>query len=205
MDLYRLFKRCLNVSYNHVENSGDYAIERIGNTLYIYLEGSDGIKDWWNNFDFPARPYKRMGRTVWYAHRGFLKVWKSIEKHVAMYIADKSVDSVITVGFSHGAALAVLCHEYIWYNRPDIRNSIYGYGFASPRVIWGIPNGSIKCRWQNFTVIRNIDDIVTHVPPLLLGYHHVGAMKKIGESGRYSRIDAHRPENILYELEKLYK
>jgi hypothetical protein len=57
-------------------------------------------------------------------------------------------------------------------------------------------------RWERFTVIRNIDDIVTHLPPRALGYTHVGHVLEIGEKGTYSRVDAHRPENILAELKR---
>ena len=55
-------------------------------------------------------------------------------------------------------------------------------------------------RWHDFYVIRNIDDAVTHLPPSLLGFRHVGNMIEIGEAGKYSSIDAHRAENYLYEL-----
>jgi len=57
-------------------------------------------------------------------------------------------------------------------------------------------------RWERFTVIRNLDDLVTHMPPAVLGFSHVGELLEIGEKGRYSRVDAHRPENILAELER---
>ena len=195
-----IFQKCLDAKYIHVENAGDYAIERDGSRLYIYFECSNGKTDWKNNFDFPAKPYKRMGKTSWFAHRGFLKVWKSIEPHIEKYIKDETVYSIYTVGYSHGAALAVLCHEYIWYNRPDIRDYIEGYGFGCPRVFWGIKTSKIKERWNRFVVIRNIDDIVTHVPPSMFGFSHVGNIVEIGQKGLYTPIDAHRPENILKEL-----
>ena len=200
MTLYELFVKCMEIKYNHTENSGDYSLERIGNTLYIYLQSSDGSEDWKNNFDFPAKPYKRMNKTAWFAHRGFLKVFKSVEPFISKAVFDKSLDSIITVGYSHGAALAVLCHEFVWYNREDLREKIIGYGFGCPRVIWGLKNQSLLSRWERFTVIRNIDDIVTHIPPTVFGFYHVGATLEIGEQGKYSSIDAHRPESYLAEL-----
>lgn len=201
MNLYGLFKRCLEIPYTRVDNSGDYALERIGNILYIYLESSNGKEDWKNNFDFPAKPYKDMEGRTWFAHRGFLKVWKSIEPNLADSVFNMDIESIVTVGYSHGGGLAVLCHEYVWYNRPDLRDSIYGYGFGAPRVIWGIKNREHGKRWDRFTVVKNIDDIVTHAPPALFGYFHVGKILEIGERGKYSEIDAHRPENYLAELQ----
>ncbi len=200
MRLSQLFYNVLNINYIHVENSGDYAIRTVGDTLYIYLECSNGIQDWKNNLDFPFKPYKRMKRTVWLAHRGFLRVWKSIEEHLEKYILDKRYKKIVSVGYSHGAGLSTLCHEYIWYNREDIRDKIQGYAFASPRVIWGIKTKELNKRWERFLVIRNINDIVTHLPPFIFGYFHVGKMLKIGKRGNYSLIDAHRPENIMREL-----
>ena len=202
MKLTELFEKCLNVNYIRTPESGDYATERIGNTLYIYLEDSNGNEDWKNNIDFPARAYKRMGKTVWHAHWGFLRVWKSIEPFLAEEIADPSIAHIVTVGYSHGAALAVLCHEYIWFHREDLRDHMEGYGFGCPRVIWGRLTEDLKTRWRHFTVIRNLNDIVTHVPPAFLGYKHVGDMLTIGKAGKYSPVNAHRSENILKELEK---
>lgn len=200
MQLSKLFERCLKVPYIHIENAADYAAERMGSTLYLYFEASNGAIDWKNNLDFPAKPYKRMEKTLWFAHRGFLKVWKSAENHIAAEIRDETVKRVVVVGYSHGAALAVFCHEYIWFHRPDLRSGLTGYGFGCPRVIWGVLPSSVRTRWKNFTVIRNIDDLVTHLPPALLGYTHVGKILKIGDRGCYSSIDAHRPENIRQEL-----
>lgn len=197
MKLTYLFERCLDIAYTRVGDNADYAIEIKGDTLYIYFEKTTDCTDWKNNFDFPAKLYKS-----WYVHRGFLKVWQSVLPYLIPVIMDKSFKKIVIVGYSHGAALALLCHEYVWFHRPDIRNSVYGYGFGCPRVVWGI---APKNRWDNFTVIRNIDDIVTHLPPLFFGYNHVGKLLKIGESGRYSDTDAHRPENILIELKNYEK
>jgi hypothetical protein len=224
ISLEKLFKKCLDAPYLQVENDGSYYLENQGNTLYIFLECSNGATDWKNNFDFwpiaraggqmcfsdrviccarscdlPKRPYKTE-TCRWYAHRGFLRVWRSVEGHIAKELLDPRYQRMVVVGYSHGAALAVLCHEFIWYHRPDLRDSLVGYGFGCPRVLWGIQSKEMKKRWERFTVIRNIDDIVTHLPPAWLGFSHVGEMLAIGEKGKYTDVDAHRPENISAEL-----
>jgi len=200
MTLTQLFERCLDAPYLQAAESANYYAERIGGLLYIYLQSSDGGEDWKNNLDFPARPYRRMGETVWYAHRGFVKVWRAIEPHLAPLIADPRLQGIVTVGYSHGGALAVFCHEYVWYHRPDLRYRIGGYSFGGPRVLWGKRTEDILSRWERFTVVRNLDDLITHLPPRALGYFHVGNLLEIGEEGKYSRIDAHRRESILAEL-----
>lgn len=170
--------------------------------MYLFFQGSNGETDWKNNLDFPVKAYKRMGKTVWFAHRGFLRVWKEIEFAVAKDILDAGVQEIYISGYSHGGAIATLCHEYAWYHRPDIRANVYGYGFGTPRVLWGVRSKALKARWEKFTVVRNLDDIVTHVPPAVLGYTHVGNMLEIGEKGRYTRIEAHYAQNILKELKR---
>lgn len=200
MSLTEIFERCLGINYYQTGKSANYAFERKETCLYIYFEESDGSNDWLINLNFPAKPYKRMGQTVWFAHRVFLDTWKEIEPKLRAYITDTNISKITITGYSHGAAIALLCHEYVWYNRPKLRDYLEGYGFGCPRVIHGAKGARVADRWENFTVIRNIDDIVTHLPPASLGYIHVGNMLEIGKKGRYTPIDAHRPENILKEL-----
>ena len=200
MGLYPLFSACRKVTYLQTGVSANYAVKRRNATLYIFFEGSDGKNDWKNNFDFPAKPYKRMGKTIWFAHRGFLRTWKEIEPMIAKDIADKFFKEIVIVGYSHGGALAMLCHEYAWFRRPDLRGKIKSYGFGAPRVFWGLKTPSLKRRWQGFVIVRNIDDLVTHLPPAVFGYSHVGELLTVGEKGKYTRIEAHLAKNLAQEL-----
>lgn len=196
MTLSALFSACLSVSYMEIGNTVNYAIKRDGNILYIFFEDSDGKTDWKRNLDFPVKAYKRKDEKPWYAHRGFLRAWKEAEPALAPDILDEKIKKIVVAGYSHGGAIALLCHEYIWFHRPDLRQSLQGYGFGCPRVIWKAD----KTRWRNFLVIRNIDDLITHLPPAFLGFRHVGKMLKIGKRGNYGPIEAHYAKNILREL-----
>jgi len=202
MDLYSLMKKCVEADYSETDSGINYAAERSGDSLCIFFEASRGQSDWKINLDFPARAYRSGGKT-WFVHRGFAAAWKSVKAVIDDIIFDPEIKRITSVGYSHGAAIALLCHEYIYYNRPDLRDNILGYGFGCPRVIWGIIDSELKKRWENFTVIRNIDDVVTHLPPKQIGYTHVGKMLEIGERGKYSSRDAHKAENILRELKEL--
>lgn len=200
MTLYNLFYECLEVEYKELENSANYALRRNGDSLKIYFQHSRGANDWKNNLDFPAKPYRDM-KDMWFAHRGFLGVWKVLEEAISSAITDKQIKRITVVGYSHGAAMALLCHEYIKFHRPDIEKNVFSYGFGCPRVLWGYQSKRVRDRFRGFTVIRNIDDVVTHLPPTALGYRHVGKMIEIGEKGKYTPIEAHFAENILKELE----
>lgn len=199
-ELTDLFIKCVQIPYLNVGKNVNYAFLRDNDVLYLFFESSNGARDWRRNFDFPAKPYKRMGKTLWFAHSGFVDAWKLLEPHLAPLIHDRRIHKIVATGYSHGAALAVLCHEYIWYARADLRPMLKSYGFGCPRVIWGLLAPSIAKRWNGFFVIRNLNDLVTHLPPSCLGYRHVGEVIEIGMRGKYSMIDAHRPENIAKEL-----
>ena len=199
-NIYDLYQRCLEAKYTTVENNADYAIERDGTTLYLFLEWSDGAEDWKNNFRFAAKPYRDMS-PKWYCHRGFLSVWKAIEPYVKDDLLDPEVTDIVIMGYSHGAAVAGIAHEWVWFNRPDIRDEhLWGYGVGAPRFFWGILTKELKERWAHFYPIRNIDDIVTHVPPVVFGYRHVHDIVAIGANGLYNCIDAHRPQMYSAEL-----
>ena len=200
MILLSMFIQCLLIKYSQVGISSNYETRKVNDVLYIFFQDSKGFNDWKSNFNFPAKAYKRMGNTVWFAHRGFLKVWREIEPMLVNDIMNKNFKKIIIIGYSHGAAIAALCHEYVWFNRSDLRNSIEGYGFGCPRVFWGFKFKKLKCRWENFTVIRNINDLFTHLPPALFGFSHVGKNLKIGERCKYSQLEAHYSINILKEL-----
>ncbi len=194
-----LFVACLDAEYRDVENGGSFAYLRDGELLYLFFEKSNGGEDWYNNLSYHAVPAGREG-DEWFCHEGFLRVWKSVLPYIARLIQSPSVRRIVSVGYSHGAALSLLCHEYIWYTRPDLDGAISGFGFGCPRVIYGRVAGEEE-RWRDFFVVRNINDSVTHLPPRIFGYRHVGRLFEIGELGKYSGIDAHRAENYLRELE----
>lgn len=200
MVLYDAMSECLKAQYTTVDNAGDFAVKREGETLKIFFEWSDGREDWRNNFRFlaiPCKPYKNMP-LVWFCHRGFLKVWKSIEPHLKSHIMNLDVREIEIVGYSHGAAIALLCYEYCKYNRPDC--AIEGAGFGAPRVFWGRVPDVVKERCKSFKVVRCGRDIVTHVPPAIFGFKHISEVVEIGES--VGLVADHYAEMYLDALKK---
>ena len=198
--LLHQFLHCLFEAYTTVENDGSFAMQRVGNTLYLWFQCSDGLTDWVNNFNFPAKPYRHMS-DLWFCHRGFLKVWKSIEPYVSTPINDPTITRIEIVGYSHGAAVAALCYEYVKYNRPDV--NVSGVGFGGPRVLWGFAGKRVLDRFKDFVLVRNGRDIVTHLPPAVFGFRHVGKIVKIGSKSK-GLIDDHRPENYIESMEEYH-
>lgn len=204
-----VYERILKAKYTHLsENSADYCVQFDGDTAYILFQWSHGDEDWKNNFDFPATPYKDM-KLKWKCHRGFLRVWKTIKPYIEQ-IDFSSAKKIVVAGYSHGAAIATLCHEYMWFNYPDKRDSLIGYGFGCPRCYCGftVPK-ELRVRWENFYPIRNINDIVTHVPPRIFGFVHtnkvvtIGTKKNLNRHTKLKCVDAHYSDNYILSLKNM--
>lgn len=203
--MLRLFEKCLGADYIHTAEGGDYAIQAEGNTLFLLFECSDGREDWKNNFDFPAKPYKNM-TPKWRCHRGFLRVWKAMRNELEIKVAEALKNNpytaeIVCIGYSHGAAISVLATENFAYLYGD-KIKVSGYGFGTPRVLWGVVPREVGERLSRFVSVRNIPDIVTHVPPCVFGFRNAGAMVEIGGHGKYSPVKAHYPEAYINELAK---
>lgn len=197
-----LFRICNESSYDVVGKDVNYLFEEDKDTLYIYFQGSVSKWDWMRNFFFIKgfkKPYKNM-EVPYRVHKGFLNAWKEVEDIIIEKITEKKIikkvnkrtkeeesreeykwKTIVVVGYSHGGAISGLCHECVWFNRPDLREKgLYGYGFESPRFYAGFKvRKNLKERWATYTVVRTNNDLVTHCPPCLFGYKHVGTILKV--------------------------
>ncbi len=218
MNLKERFDVLLSVPYIQLEEQdASYYVSDIynGGTVDIFFEWSNGKRDWINNFDFPAKPYRngkrdwinnfdfpakpyRDMKNLWFCHRGFLRVWKVIEPHVADIIMNPEIKNINIAGYSHGAAIAQLCYEYVRFNRPDIR--LTGVGYGAPRIIWGFPKKAVRERFSGFVVVRNGNDIVTHLPPAIFGFRHLKEMVRINIGPSVRPIRDHYPEQYRENL-----
>lgn len=216
--LSKLFHECAyEISYKEAGDDVDYAFVEEGSTLYIYFQGSNSITDWVRNFLFGKKPYKDM-EIPYRVHRGFLAAWKEVEDIIINKICEDDDNGfkwkhIVIVGYSHGGALAAFCHECVWFWRPDLRDGGFeGYGFEAPRIYAGFKvKKALKERWANFTVIRTNNDIVTHCPPRLFAYTHVGNLLKVKGSTEFVKnwlpkcIKSHYPPVVYDALLKFEK
>jgi len=187
--LKELFTNCLEGPWKIAGIDTQY---KIFNKV-LYFQCSNSLMDWKRNFDFPAIPYKDQP-IKWCAHKGFVWAWKLARQEILSDIENNPINMI--VGYSHGAALAVLAHEDLWFNN----KSIITYTFGGPRVVW-MPNKKILSRWNGLTRIKLNGDIVTNLPPWLLGYKHVGIEMKLGNKHFIPKAKYHEPEQYLNALE----
>ena len=189
MKLSDLFRICDDWhDYQTAGHDVNYKFKEEGDSLYIYFQGSSSIWDWVRNFLFRKRPYKDM-KLPYRVHGGFLDAWKEVEDIIIAKVTERERfgawkykwNHITVVGYSHGGALAGLCHECVWYYRPDLReNGLEGYGFEAPRFYAGFRvRKKLRERWEKFTVIRINNDLVTHCPPTIFEYCHVGTILKL--------------------------
>lgn len=200
--LHSLFAECVSREYQTVEDDASFSATVENGTLFLFFEPSHGRVDWDNNLDFRIRPYDDMN-PAWYCHAGFLKVFKSALPYLEPYFLSPDVRRAIIVGYSHGGALAILCHEALIFRRPDIRTHVKTFAYGAPRVLYAPIPRAVKKRFRELYLIQNEGDLVTHLPPAALGFRHVGNIISIGQNGTYNAIDAHRPESYLAELNAL--
>lgn len=218
MNLIQLFNICNDRRHDYTtvtpankKYEVDYKFVEEGDTLYIYFEPSDGDIDWRVNFSYWRKPYKDMA-VRYRVHGGFLESWKLIHDIVKAKITEARDGAyrwnrIVTVGYSHGGALAVLCHECAWFEREDLREkegALVGISFDGPRVYAGLwIKGALKQRWAQFYVFRNHSDIVTHLPPVIFFFRHVGNKVKMKVGKNPGLIKAHYPDEICKGLEDL--
>lgn len=188
------FQCCLGGPWKTAGVDTQYKLLEYEDQVVLAFDGSSSFQDWRDNAAFPVRPYRDMPEG-WFAHGGFVRAWKRAEDHIAEEVIRMLQGRRLEInGYSHGGGLAILAHEYFVY---------HGFypttlAFAPPRIIW-LPTKEVSARFRNLTVVRNRGDIVTHLPPWLIGYRHVGTLKEIGEP-RIIGIRPHYPEEYLKYL-----
>lgn len=165
----------------------------------LYFQCSHGTEDWKSNFDFPAVPYKNMSDRF-LVHKGFILMWKQVRDIVS------TLHFNTIVGYSQGAVFAALAYEDTLYNR-NIKCACITFG--CPRFLF-LPSRKIQLRFADVLRIKNPTDIVSHVPPTLFGYRHIGhkqvlknVAKKPGDVSWPVWLSGHSPDRYKQNLEVL--
>lgn len=169
MELKDIWEHAIR-GFNEVTKETDtqWGWEKKDTTLYLKFQGSVSTTDWLQNFDYAKTPYRDMPKKF-RVHNGFLQKWKSIRKSVQEKITD-DVEKIVIIGFSQGGALALLCHEDLWFNFENLRDKLETYALGTPRVFtWGAP----RERFESVYYIQYKGDLVTGVPLWIMGYKHV--------------------------------
>lgn len=215
-----LFYTCAIVlAYDKTGEDVSYKFIEEGKTLYIYFQGSKEKKDWLENFNFfPmvkncfkwifSRNKKAFSTCNIMYHRGFLKCYNQVKPIIREKVLEKDADGnykfnqIVVVGYSHGAALAGICHEDISHllfeETIGAESLIVTYCFEAPR--WLYHSKQYLDRWNGCYVFRNHNDIVTHCPPRLFGFRDAGTVINIGRKKKTGPIKSHYPFEVYDSL-----
>jgi len=161
-----------------------YAIEETADKLIIKLQGSVSRIDWIQNFSFWKKPYKQMNN-IFFVHSGFLKKYKAIRAIIQEAVYKNLDKKIIVLGYSQGAALALLVHEDIVFTFGKTPETTV---FGCPRVFSIFGRKTLKKRLQGVTRYHNGNDIVCRVPFTWLLFRHYGNKIHIGNKYRWWKL-----------------
>ena len=141
---------------------------------------TDVIGDWITDIDFDLIDGPLGGKV----HGGFYEVlsnvWQLVDRQVS-FLYEKPSTTLWVTGHSLGAALATLAVAR-WRKR--FREASGLYGFSQPRI--GDRAFSVTFDFDYkpcaFRIV-NSHDIVSRIPPRVLGYRHTGTFKYFNEPG----------------------
>ncbi|MCL2633677.1 MAG: lipase family protein [Oscillospiraceae bacterium] len=179
-----------------------YFLRKEEDVLYITFRGTDEPRQWLSNFRFSQKtiPYDNVESKI-KVHTGFLNSYKNNNVRGRILNAITGDMNYIKVsGHSRGAALAVLCAVDIQYNFPD--RNIETVLFGCPRVGNKAFVKSYNKRVDKTIRVENGNDVVTKVPPAIMGYRHVGAKLHTGfpEIPLIFSADDHYPHEYYSSL-----
>lgn len=174
--------------------------------VVIVFKQSDSMTDWLNNFHFWKKAYKD-AEINFHAHSGFLRCWKEVRHHIEDAVKTLNPQSITVTGWSYGGAMAVLCMEDMGYLFPLIERQCITFG--APRVIGWHNWSKIKDRWKNTRQFKNGSDLVTTIPFLGMGFHHVAELTCIGQRikfWRYLMVDRyHKIHEYIKTFEEIIR
>lgn len=180
-DVYIPSRTAIKTEYvNNKKTDIQYILRIYENSILIAFRGTDSYRDMMSNLQFFKKTICHMpGGGKIRIHSGFLKSYKEakIFDKIAKYITVKTKRIEIT-GHSYGGALALICAADLVHRFPDIDYEV---------VVFGAPRTGNKAFAKFFdehlpetTRIENGNDIITKLPPPVLGYRHVGKTYRIG-------------------------
>jgi len=171
-----------------IENNGAQVyLFSTNDELVIAFRGTEVSQ--WNDVKADLRVWPVISETIGRVHRGFKQevddLWPLIENRLL-----NNTKQLWICGHSLGAAMATICASRCLFSNVQSDNlTLFTYG--SPRV------GSKKYITHSNVIDKrwvNNNDIVTRVPPVWLGYRHIGdeiylnAYGKVRKMSGYQRI-----------------
>jgi len=114
-------------------------------------------------------------------HRGFINAYKEMRADL-IEKTPSDVKRIWITGYSQGSAIATLAYKDLKHKFPEA--DIECITFASPRVFGSWTARKLRKTFKdNFLRVFVRGDTVTHLPPAILGFSHVGKSQGAGILG----------------------
>ena len=188
MSYRELFEETIRGPWKTAGLGVQYRVIKNGKHAWLYFRQTASKADWRSNFDAWIEPYKDMP-SPWKAHEGFARAWKSARDKIFKAVGNP--ETLTISGYSRGGAIATLAHEDFTFHGLSVTT----YAFGAPRVVW-MPSKTVASRFNLLFRIRARGDLVTKLPPWLMGYRHVGSDKPAG-IWMPPNPWAHKPEHYM--------
>lgn len=177
----------------HHDKTNDYGVEYVfakdnDGRVYLAFAGTNDIKDILIDLDFWQKtiPYNNTETKI-RIHKGFYKAYLSVRIRMLSYLIEHKIKQIYITGHSYGAALALLAAVDIQYNLPNILIDRV-VTFGCPRIGNKAFVESFQRRVPNTYRVENGNDLVTKIPPTIMGYRHNGIVVHIGKPRRWWAI-----------------
>ena len=203
---WELFNKLRNLEYTTVGRAVDYCIhvDLRWRAIWLFFEESNQRRDWVTNLRFcPRRMASVNGRNI-YVHGGFLGVWREVKSRIfdelLQALAAFPGFTVKLAGFSKGAAMAQLS-AFDWHlltgETPEVTT------FGGPRIAFNTRSRDVMSNSMRLIHWIHVNDIITKVPPLPLGFFHVNRQVNIGRRGIFGIFNPNKYHQ-LYGDPSLY-
>ena len=156
-----------------------YVAETDDHYLIVFRGTESDIGDWLTdlNFDFKRHFFGLV-------HDGFGTSFSQLYPEILSHIRQYKEKPVFIAGHSLGAALAGLCAIQLKMADFDIVG-VYTYGMPRIGNHMFASNYDMHLKSVTHRIVNN-NDIVTRVPPRVMGYQHVGSLQYITSTGKIS-------------------
>lgn len=186
MTVKELFNRQLTGEWTTSGKDVQWRFSVVDGINLLEFQCTSTADDWIENLKF----WPKFTHDSMFIHAGFCEMWRSISADIASKTFDISKDAIfIITGYSQGSALATIsgyCFKALGYNVKLIT-------FGCPRIFWGyVPIKIRKLLFGTHYAVRG--DIVTHLPPAILGYSRGGKCVRIGPKSMI-KVEKHEPVN----------
>ena len=165
-----LFERCRNTEWSEPNAYAvQWSVELQGDTAFLFVRETSGLDSW-------LRVNCRFAPSGADVHRGFARAWRSIRDDV--YAELDGATRVVAAGFSKGGGVLQAAHVEL-SERYDVETTVFG----APRVWTWLGWWRNRDAFSNLTRVYVRGDAVTKLPPLVLGFRHVGRGRGLGVLG----------------------